>query len=85
MRLRFYMASLGTRTVVYKGQFDPCQLWDYYTELRRPELETHLCIVHTRWSTWPITNLLLIQVLYQHLPIMGEGPSHEIHCSQWGD
>ena len=45
---RFYMASLSTRTVVYKGQFDPCQLWDYYTELRRPELETHLCIVHTR-------------------------------------
>jgi len=48
---RFYMASLSTRTVVYKGQFDPCQLWDYYTELRRPELETHLCIVHTRFST----------------------------------
>ena len=45
---RFYMASLSTRTVVYKGQFDPCQLWEYYTELRRPELETHLCIVHTR-------------------------------------
>jgi glutamate synthase domain-containing protein 1 len=48
---RFYISSLSTRTVVYKGQFDPCQLWDYYTELRLPELETHLCIVHTRFQS----------------------------------
>ena len=37
--------------MVYKGQFDPCQLWQYYLDLTRPSLETHLCIVHTRFST----------------------------------
>ena len=24
--LRFYISSLSTRTIVYKGQFDPCQV-----------------------------------------------------------
>ena len=79
------MASLSTRTVVYKGQFDPCQLWEYYTELRRPELETHLCIVHTRWVVRSQCKLILIQVLYKHVPLLGEGPPHEIHCSQRRD
>ena len=46
--VRFYLSSLSTRTVVYKGQFDPCQLWQYYLDLTQPSLETHLCIVHTR-------------------------------------
>eukprot|EP00092_Neocalanus_flemingeri_P019929 GFUD01021587.1.p1 GENE.GFUD01021587.1~~GFUD01021587.1.p1 ORF type:complete len:2149 (+),score=589.84 GFUD01021587.1:113-6559(+) len=49
--VRFYICSLSTKTIVYKGQFDPCQLWQYYTDLSNPELETHLCIVHTRFST----------------------------------
>jgi len=48
---RFYICSLSTKTVVYKGQFDPCQLWEYYTDLKDPEFKTHLCIVHTRFST----------------------------------
>jgi glutamate synthase (NADPH/NADH) len=48
---RFYICSLSTTTVVYKGQFDPCQLWHYYRDLDNPELVTHLCLVHTRFST----------------------------------
>jgi len=49
--VRFYICSLSTKTIVYKGQFDPCQLWQYYLDLSNPALETHLCIVHTRFST----------------------------------
>ena len=68
--MRFYISSLSTRTIVYKGQFDPCQvnngllsqfvlphqtspfqLWEYYLDLTQSDLETHLCIVHTRFST----------------------------------
>ena len=48
---RFYICSLHTRTVVYKGQFDPCQLWDYFGDLSDPLFETHVCVVHTRFST----------------------------------
>jgi len=49
--VRFYICSLSMSTIVYKGQFDPCQLWQYYTDLADPALETHICIVHTRFST----------------------------------
>jgi len=48
---RFYICSLSTTTVVYKGQFDPCQLWTFYLDLSNPALRTHLCLVHTRFST----------------------------------
>ena len=49
--VRFYICSLSTKTIVYKGQFDPCQLWQYYQDLTQRDMETHLCIVHTRFST----------------------------------
>ena len=49
--VRFYICSLSTKTIVYKGQFDPCQLWQYFTDLTQPSLATQLCIVHTRFST----------------------------------
>ena len=48
---RFYCCSLSAETIVYKGQFTPAQLWQYYGDLRAPELETHLAIVHARFST----------------------------------
>ncbi len=48
---RFYICSLGTRTVVYKGQFNPCQIWSYFRDFSHPDFSTSLCIVHTRFST----------------------------------
>ena len=48
---RFYVCSLSTKTIVYKGQFNPCQLWEYFDDLKDPEFKTYLCIVHTRFST----------------------------------
>ena len=29
--------------------------------------------------------MLPIQIFHQHVPLLGESPPHEIHCSQWGD
>jgi glutamate synthase (NADPH/NADH) len=49
--LRFYICSLSTKTIVYKGQFNPCQLWKYFDDLTRQDFQTYLCIVHTRFST----------------------------------
>lgn len=48
---RFYICSLSTKTIVYKGQFNPCQLWKYFVDLTRPDFQTYLCVVHTRFST----------------------------------
>ncbi|XP_055379019.1 uncharacterized protein LOC129610451 [Condylostylus longicornis] len=48
---RFYICSLSTKTIVYKGLFTSDQLWEYYTDLLNPEFETYLALVHTRFST----------------------------------
>lgn len=48
---RFYICSLSTKTIVYKGLFTSDQLWEYYTDLLNPEFDTYLALVHTRFST----------------------------------
>lgn len=48
---RFYICSLSSKTIVYKGQFNPCQLWQYFSDIVDDNFKTHLCIVHTRFST----------------------------------
>lgn len=48
---RFYICSLSTMTIVYKGLFNSDQLWHYYTDLLNPEFDTYLALVHTRFST----------------------------------
>ncbi|XP_071038942.1 uncharacterized protein [Parasteatoda tepidariorum] len=49
--LRFYICSLSTETVVYKGQLTSTQLWDYFHDLQHPSFETYLALVHARFST----------------------------------
>ena len=44
-------ASFSSRTIVYKGQLTPGQLPGYYADLRDPRLESHVALVHTRFST----------------------------------
>ncbi|XP_052242063.1 uncharacterized protein LOC127852221 isoform X2 [Dreissena polymorpha] len=49
--LRYYICSLSTTTVVYKGQLNTAQLWGYFKDLRDPDYETHLSLIHSRFST----------------------------------
>ncbi|KAL1139053.1 hypothetical protein AAG570_009114 [Ranatra chinensis] len=49
--VRFYICSLSHTVVVYKGQFTSDQLWDYFADLKSPEFDTYLALVHTRFST----------------------------------
>lgn len=46
-----YICSLSTTTIVYKGQFNTHQLYNYYDDLRDPEFITHIALVHSRFST----------------------------------
>ncbi|GFG41054.1 hypothetical protein Cfor_06824, partial [Coptotermes formosanus] len=48
---RFYICSLSLYTVVYKGQFTSDQLWTYFKDLKSPNYDTYLALVHTRFST----------------------------------
>ncbi len=47
----FYMPSLSSRTIVYKGLLLAPQITDFYKELLDPELTSGLCLVHQRFST----------------------------------
>src|SRR5579875_2411832 len=47
----FYIASLSTRTVIYKGMVIPERLALYYRDLIDERLESALALVHQRFST----------------------------------
>ncbi|HEX6386914.1 MAG TPA: glutamate synthase large subunit, partial [Anaerolineae bacterium] len=47
----FYIASLSARTIVYKGMLLSKQLENYYPDLRDPDMETALALIHSRFST----------------------------------
>ena len=47
----FYVCSLSTSVIVYKGMLTPAQLFPFYPDLEDKEFETHLAMVHSRFST----------------------------------
>jgi glutamate synthase (NADPH/NADH) large chain len=47
----FYLPSLSSRTIVYKGLLLAPQIAQFYKDLADPELASALCLVHQRFST----------------------------------
>ncbi|MFW6059931.1 MAG: glutamate synthase-related protein [Phycisphaeraceae bacterium] len=47
----FYICSLSTKVMVYKGQLTSGQLPHYYPDLRDTDYVSHLAMVHSRFST----------------------------------
>jgi glutamate synthase (NADH) large subunit (EC 1.4.1.14) len=47
----WYVASLSTKTLVYKGMLLTQQLSQYFADLNDPLMETALALVHSRFST----------------------------------
>ena len=47
----WYVASLSSRTIVYKGMLLTDQLDKYFPDLVNPAMETALALVHSRFST----------------------------------
>ncbi|MCU1265460.1 MAG: Glutamate synthase (ferredoxin) [Acidobacteria bacterium] len=50
-RRMFYVASLSSRTIIYKGMLTAGQLTSFYPDLRDPTVESALALVHSRFST----------------------------------
>ncbi|XP_071114158.1 uncharacterized protein [Haliotis cracherodii] len=48
---RFYICSLHHEIIVYKGLLSTDQLWKYYYDLTDPDFETHIALIHSRFST----------------------------------
>lgn len=47
----FYIASLSSRTIVYKGMLTPAQLRNFYLDLNDLDFTSALAMVHSRFST----------------------------------
>jgi glutamate synthase (NADPH/NADH) large chain len=47
----FYIPSLSSRTIVYKGLLLAPQIADFYQDLGEPDVMSALCLVHQRFST----------------------------------
>jgi glutamate synthase (NADPH) large chain len=47
----FYVPSLSSRTIVYKGMLSTAQLPRFYPDVVDPEVESSLVMVHSRFST----------------------------------
>ena len=57
----FYIPSLSSRTIVYKGLLLAPQIENFYVELANPAVKSALCVVHQRFSTntfpsWPLAH-----------------------------
>ena len=55
----FYVASLSSRTIAYKGMLSAEQAEVYFPDLQDPQMESALALVHQRFSTntfpsWPL-------------------------------
>ncbi len=47
----FYMVSLSSKTMVYKGMFTPEQLRRYFPDLQHPLFQSAIALIHSRFST----------------------------------
>jgi glutamate synthase (NADPH/NADH) large chain len=50
-RKHFYVCSLSTKVIVYKGMLTPDQVFPFYPDLLDADFESHLAMVHSRFST----------------------------------
>lgn len=47
----FYVCSLSSKVIIYKGMLTPDQLRDYYKDLKDPDFKSAIALVHSRFST----------------------------------
>ncbi|MEQ1897798.1 MAG: glutamate synthase large subunit [Vicinamibacterales bacterium] len=57
----FYIVSLSSRTFTYKGMLTAAQLGEMFVDLRDPDMDSALALVHQRFSTntfpsWPLAH-----------------------------
>jgi glutamate synthase (NADPH) large chain len=50
-RKMLYVCSLSSKVIIYKGMLTPDQLFPFYKDLQNDTYESHLAMVHSRFST----------------------------------
>jgi glutamate synthase (NADPH/NADH) large chain len=49
--LKFYICSLSSKVLIYKGMLTSEQVLPFFNDLQDPEYSSHLAMVHSRFST----------------------------------
>ncbi|MFO0975686.1 MAG: glutamate synthase large subunit [Planctomycetaceae bacterium] len=49
--LLFYICSLSTKLIIYKGMLTSFQVLPFFKDLQEPDYETHLAMIHSRFAT----------------------------------
>ena len=57
----FYIPTLSSKTIAYKGQLTTYQLEPYYTDLMDPHVQSSFALIHSRFSTNTFPNWKLAQ------------------------
>ncbi|HCR91770.1 MAG TPA: glutamate synthase subunit alpha, partial [Prolixibacteraceae bacterium] len=47
----FYIPSLSSKIIIYKGMLTPDQVREYYIDLQHPKMKSAIALVHSRFST----------------------------------
>lgn len=47
----FYVSSLSSKVIIYKGMLTPDQVREYYKDLQHPKMKSAIALVHSRFST----------------------------------
>lgn len=68
---QFYVASLSSKKIVYKGQLRTDQLRNYYLDLQNQSYKTSFAIIHSRFSTNTLPKWSLAQP-FRYLAHNGE-------------
>ncbi|KMO61654.1 hypothetical protein PZ01_07920, partial [Lacticaseibacillus rhamnosus] len=50
-RQSMYICSFSSRTLVYKGMLHAYQVSLFYPDLHRPQMQSAICLIHSRFST----------------------------------
>jgi glutamate synthase (NADPH/NADH) large chain len=51
MKEAFYVPSLSSKVIIYKGMLTPDQVREYYIDLQHPKMKSAIALVHSRFST----------------------------------
>ena len=62
---QFYVCSLSTKTIVYKGMLTGTQIRTFYPDLNQPEFASAFAVVHQRYSTNTLPTWSLAQPFRQ--------------------
>ncbi len=68
---RFYITSLSSRVIVYKGLMMPANMPQFYTDLSDADMASSLCVFHQRFSTNTLPQWRLAQP-FRYLAHNGE-------------